>query len=59
VRVDPRVIVDEVPLQDVISRDSASVKVSAVIASERGSTIVFPFPIELVHALSALAPKGS
>ena len=29
------------------------------IASERGSTIVFPFPIELVHALSAMAPKGS
>ncbi len=29
------------------------------IASERGSTIVFPFPIELVNALSALAPKGS
>jgi hypothetical protein len=29
------------------------------IAGEHGSTIVFPFPIELVHALSAPAPKGS
>jgi regulator of protease activity HflC (stomatin/prohibitin superfamily) len=27
------------------------------IASERGSTIVFPFPIELVHAFSAMAPR--
>src|SRR5271168_822712 len=31
VRVDLRVIVDEVPPQDVISRDNVSVKVSAVI----------------------------
>jgi len=29
------------------------------IASERGSTIVFPFPIELVHAFSAMAQKAS
>jgi len=27
------------------------------IASERGSTIVFPFPIELVEAFKAMAPK--
>jgi regulator of protease activity HflC (stomatin/prohibitin superfamily) len=26
---------------------------------ERGSTIVFPFPIELARAFSAMAPKGS
>ena len=31
VRVDLRVIVDEVPPQDVISRDNVSVKVSAVV----------------------------
>ena len=31
VRVDLRVVVDEVPPQDVISRDNVSVKVSAVI----------------------------
>src|SRR5260370_7046750 len=31
VRVDLRVIVDEVPTQDVISRDNVSVKVNAVI----------------------------
>jgi len=31
VRVDLRVVVDEVPSQDVISRDNVSVKVSAVI----------------------------
>ena len=28
------------------------------IASERGSTIVFPFPIELVHAFGAMAPRS-
>jgi len=28
------------------------------IASERGSTIVFPFPIELVEAFKAMAPKS-
>ena len=28
------------------------------IASERGSTIVFPFPIELAHAISAMVPKA-
>ena len=27
------------------------------IASERGSTIVFPFPIELVHAFSSMVSK--
>src|SRR6266566_6483720 len=31
VRVDLRIVVDEVPSQDVISRDNVSVKVSAVI----------------------------
>src|ERR1044072_5880749 len=31
VRVDLRVVVDEVPTQDVISRDNVSVKVNAVI----------------------------
>src|SRR6266403_1641639 len=31
VRVDLRIVVDEVPPQDVISRDNVSVKVSAVI----------------------------
>jgi hypothetical protein len=29
------------------------------IASERGSTIVFPFPIELANLFSTLARKGS
>src|SRR5215472_11159235 len=33
VRVDLRVVVDEVPPQDVISRDNVSVKVNAVIYS--------------------------
>jgi regulator of protease activity HflC (stomatin/prohibitin superfamily) len=28
------------------------------IASERGSTIVFPFPMELLHAFAGLAPKA-
>ena len=31
VRVDLRIVVDEVPSQDVISRDNVSVRVSAVI----------------------------
>jgi len=29
------------------------------IASERGSTIVFPFPIELASLFSTMAQKGS
>jgi regulator of protease activity HflC (stomatin/prohibitin superfamily) len=33
VRIDLRVVVDEVPPQDVISRDNVSVKVNAVIYS--------------------------
>jgi regulator of protease activity HflC (stomatin/prohibitin superfamily) len=28
------------------------------IASERGSTIVFPFPIELAQAFAAMAPRA-
>jgi len=28
------------------------------ISNERGSTIVFPFPIELLQAFSSMAPKS-
>ena len=53
VRVDLRVNVDEVP-QAMQLRYLGTL---FDIASERGSTIVFPFPIELVEAFKAMAPK--